>query len=116
MSDYQNQDNQFEEFEESPGGRPQGPAPRNRAFIAAVGIIGLIFVIALIILVYTLLNNGSQQAARTRDQAAQINAQNTQVAAFATAEQLRMNQLQQTQEALAKITPIRHHYGHRSRR
>jgi hypothetical protein len=70
-----------------------------------VSIIGLIFLIALGILLYSLLNNGSQQASRTRDQAAQINAQNTQVAAMATAEQLRMNQLQQTQEALAKITP-----------
>jgi hypothetical protein len=105
MSDFQNQDNQFEEFEESPGGRPPGPAPRNRAFMAAVGIIGLIFVIALIILVYTLINNGSQQAARTLDQAAKINAQNTQAVVLATAEQLRINQLQQTQEALAKITP-----------
>jgi hypothetical protein len=105
MSDYQNQDNQFEEFEESPGGRPQGPAPRNRVFLVAVGVIGLIFVIALIILGYTLLNRGPQQANQTRDQAAQINAQNTQVAALATQEQLRMNQLQQTQEALAKITP-----------
>jgi hypothetical protein len=105
MSDIQNQDNQFEEFEESPAGRPQGQPPRNRVFIAAISIIGLIFVIALAILVYTLLNRGTDQAAQVRDQAAQIIAKNTEVAAVATMEQQRMNQAMQTQDALSKITP-----------
>jgi hypothetical protein len=106
MSDIQDQDNQFEEFEESPGGRatpPPAGGGRNRAFYIAIGLIGTIFVIALIILLVTLLNKGPQQAAQTKAEADRINAQNTSVASTATADQLRIVSLQQT---LAAATPI----------
>ena len=108
MSDIQDQDNQFEEFEESPGGRatppPAGGGGRNRAFYIAIGLIGTIFVIALIILLVTLLNKGPQQAAQTKAEADRINAQNTAVAGTATADQLRIVQLQQTLEAATPTT------------
>lgn len=105
MSDLQEPDNQFEEFEESPGGRPQPPAGRNRTFLIAIGLIGAIFVIALIILLVTLFIRAPQQASQAREQADRINAQNTQIAATATADQLRVFQLQQTLDAAAKAPP-----------
>jgi len=84
MSDLQEPDNQFDEFEESPGSRPQPPAGRNRTFLIAIGLIGAIFVIALIILLVTLFIRAPQQASQAREQADKINAQNTQIAATAT--------------------------------
>ena len=86
MSDFQDQDNQFEELEESPSGRPQPTGGRNRSFFIAIGLIGTIFVIALIALLITLFIQAPQQASQTRAQADQINAQNTAVAATATAD------------------------------
>jgi hypothetical protein len=108
MSDIQDQDNQFEDFEESPGGSatpPPSGGGRNRAFYIAIGLIGTIFVIALVILLWTLFNKGPQQAAQTKAEADSIIATNTSVAATATADQLRIVHLQQTLEA-ATPTPL----------
>jgi len=104
MSDFQDQDNQFDEFEESPGSRPE-PAKGNRSFLIAIGVIGGIFVIALIALAVVLLNRSPQQASQTRAEVERINAQNTAVAATATADQLRIIALQQTLDAAAKAPP-----------
>ena len=105
MSDFQDQDNQFEEFEESPSERPQPTGGRNRSFFIAIGLIGTIFVIALIALLITLFIQAPQQASQTREQAEAINAQNTAVSAAATADQLRVVQLQQTLDAGVKAPP-----------
>ena len=105
MSDFQDQDNQFEDLEESPSGRPQPTGGRNRSFFIAIGLIGTIFVIALIALLITLFIQAPQQASQTREQADRINAQNTAVAATATADQLRVFQLQQTLDAAPKAPP-----------
>ncbi len=95
----------LEEFEESPGSRPQASrATPNRPFIISIGVIALIFVIGLIILLYVLFSRGPQQASQARDQAATIVAQNTQMAAAATVDQKRAVELQLTQQAAAKLT------------
>ena len=107
MSEFHDQDNQFSEFEESPGSQPPqgGPVNRNRVFFIAIGLIGAIFVIAVLVLLFTFLNRGTGQASQVRDQAAAINTQNAQVAATATADQLYAIQQKQTADAAAKITP-----------
>jgi LPXTG-motif cell wall-anchored protein len=102
MSQFPDQDNQFEEFEENPTSPPPA-AGRNRPFYIAVGVILLIFVIALIILLVTLFTQAPQQAAQTREQGFLISTQNAGTIAAATAEQVRAIQLQQTQTAVAKI-------------
>jgi cytoskeletal protein RodZ len=105
MSDYQDQDNQFEEIDDSPTSRPAPTGTRNRGFFIAIGLIGTIFVIALIALLITLFVQAPQQASQSQQQADIINAQNTAVAATATADQLRVIQLQQTLDAGAKAPP-----------
>ena len=105
MSDFQDQDNQFEELDDSPASRPAPAGTRNRGFFIAIGLIGTIFVIALIALLITLFVQAPQQASQSQQQADIINSQNTAVAATATADQLRVIELQQTIEAGAKAPP-----------
>lgn len=109
MSDFQDQNNQFEEFEESPSSQPQPPARGNRSFMIAIGVIGGIFVIALIALGATLLSRSTQQASGKVPEAERIITQNFATAAAATADELRIVANMQTVEAGAKaaaLTPI----------
>lgn len=105
MSDYQDPDNQFDEFEESPSGRPQPGGGRNRTFFIAIGLIGTIFVIGIVALLIVLFNRAPQQASQAQQQADIINTQNAAIAGTATAEQARVLQLQQTLDAAAKAPP-----------
>ena len=105
-TDFQDQDNHFEELGEGSSNRPAPPpAGGNRPFLIAMGIIGTIFVIALIILLATLFTHGPQQASQTSDQAKTIVAYNTQVAGTATADTLKALQAQATADAAAKAPP-----------
>lgn len=102
-TDFQDQDNQFEELGDSSGNRPQPPARGNRPFFIAIGLIGTIFVVALVILLVFMFNKNPQQA--SGDQAKTVVAYNTQVAASATADQKKVQALQATMDAAAKFTP-----------
>jgi LPXTG-motif cell wall-anchored protein len=95
MSDLQDSDNQLEGFEEGPAIPPEKPPRGGRPFVVAITIIGALLVIALIALGVVLL---SRNPAANIDQAARINAQNTQIALAAT-EQMRAANLQQTVNA-----------------
>ncbi len=101
MSDLPDSDNQLEGFEEGPSIPPERPTGGGRPFVVAITIIGVLVVIALIALGVVLLNRNPGAAA---DQAARVNAQNTQIAAAAT-EQVRNAQLQQTLNA-AKLPSV----------
>ncbi len=101
MSDLPDSDNQLEGFEEGPSIPPERPTGGGRPFTVAITVIGVLVVIALIALGVVLLNRNPGAAA---DQAARINAQNTQIAAAAT-EQVRNAQLQQTLNA-AKLPSV----------
>ena len=108
MSDFQDKENQFEEFEESPGSQPQ-KAKGNRSFMIAIGVIGAIFVIALIILGATLLSRSTQQASRNGSEAERISTANFSTAAAATADELKVIAIQETLQAAAKaaaLTPV----------
>jgi len=105
MSDYQDQGNQFDEFEESPGNRPQPGGGRNRTFFIAIGLIATIFVIGIVALLIVLFNRGPQQASQAQQEANRINTQNAAIAMTATADQLRVIQLQQTLDAAPKAPP-----------
>jgi len=100
MSDLPDSDNQLEGFEEGPAIPPERPSRGGRPFVVAITIIGILLVIALIALGVVLLNNNGTS---NIDQAARINAQNTQIALAAT-EQVRAAQLQQTVNAAAQPT------------
>jgi len=105
MSDLPDQDNQLDEFEESPNSRPQASrSTPNRPFMISIGVIALIFVAGLIYLLYLLFARGPQQTNQTRDQAATISAQNALIAAKATSDQKQAVEQQLTQEAIAKFT------------
>lgn len=101
MSDLPDSDNQLEGFEEGPSIPPERPTGGGRPFVLAITVIGVLVVIALIALGVVLLNRNPGAAA---DQAARVNAQNTQIAAAAT-EQVRNAQLQQTLNA-AKLPSV----------
>ncbi len=101
MSDLGDSDNQLEGFEEGPAIPPEKPSGGGRPFVAAITIIVVLIVIALIALGVVLLNRNPGAGI---DQAARINAQNTQIAAAAT-EQMRNAFLQQTLEA-AKLPSL----------
>ena len=101
MSELPDSDNQLEGFEEGPAIPPERPTGGGRPFVVAITIIGVLVVIALIALGVVLLNRNPGAAA---DQAARVNAQNTQIAAAAT-EQVRNAQLQQTLNA-AKLPSV----------
>ncbi len=98
MSDMQNSDNQLEGFEEGPAIPPENPTGGGRPFVTALTVIGVILLVGLIGLGIVLLTRGQPN---TTDQAARINAENTQIASAAT-EQVRIQQLQQTVDA-AKV-------------
>lgn len=105
-TDFQDQDNQFEELGEGSGYPPPlPPAGGNRPFFIAIGIIGTIFVIALIFLLYTLFSRGPQQTSQAADQAKTIVAYNTQVAGTATADTVNALMIQATADAAAKAPP-----------
>ena len=93
-------DNQLEGFEEGPAIPPEKPSGGGRPFVAAITIIVVLIVIALIALGVVLLNRNPGAGI---DQAARINAQNTQIAA--ATEQMRNAFLQQTLEA-AKLPSL----------
>ncbi len=106
-------DNQFEEyrdaFEPEPGeegGGEGGPGGgrNNRPFIAAVAVIGGIFLVAIIALVAYILLNGGNRAAQVQNDTAQIDAENTAIAQQAT--QLFQGEiLQLTEKAIPSTTP-----------
>jgi hypothetical protein len=98
MSDLQNSDNQLEGFEEGPAIPPEKPTGGGRPFVIVITVIGVLLLVALVGLGIVLLN---KNPSASTDQAARVNAQNTQIAAAAT-EQVRIAQLQQTVDA-AKI-------------
>jgi LPXTG-motif cell wall-anchored protein len=95
MSDLQNSDNQLEGFEEGPAIPPEKPTGGGRPFVVALTVIGVVLLVALIGLGIVLLTRNPPS---TTDQAARINAQNTQIASAAT-EQMRIALLQQTVDA-----------------
>ncbi len=101
MSDLGDSDNQLEGFEEGPAIPPETPTGGGRPFLAAIIIIVVIVVIAAIALVVVLLN---RNPGASLEQAARINAQNTQIAAAAT-EQMGNLFLQQTLDA-AKLPSL----------
>ncbi len=77
-------DSMFEELEEESGSAPSSRPPGNRNFLVAVGLLGVIFLLALVALIaYAVLFLPGQRAAR-QEQAALINAQNTATAMAAT--------------------------------
>lgn len=90
-------------FEEPIEPEPEagGPGP-NRNFLIAAGIIGGIFVLAVIALIVFALVSANQNRARLQQEAAQINAQNTMIAMQAT-QTSQAFALQQT--LLAQPTP-----------
>lgn len=95
MSD-QNQENQFEEYQPEPGAEEPAPpskGPGNRNFLIAIGVIGAVFLLALIAMAVFAANILPQRQAAQRTQAAQILLMNTATSAAAT------------QVALAQITP-----------
>lgn len=96
MSDFQDSDNQLEGFEEGPAIPPETPTGGGRPFMIAITIIGILLLAGLVGLGIVLFNRNSLPS--STDQAARINAQNTQIAAAAT-EQVRIAQLQQTVDA-----------------
>jgi len=98
MSDMQNSDNQLEGFEEGPAIPPEKPTGGGRPFVTALTVIGVILLVGLIGLGIVLLTRNQPNVT---DQAARINAENTQIASAAT-EQVRIQQLQQTVDA-AKV-------------
>jgi len=100
MSDLQDSDNQLEGFEEGPAIPPEKPPRGGRSFVVLITIIGALLVIALIALGVVLL---SKNPAANIDQAARINAQNTQIALAAT-DQMRAAFNQQTLNAAAVPT------------
>ena len=102
-TDFQDQDNQFEELNEGTSNRPTPPTGGgNRPFFIAIGIIGTIFVIALAVLLNTLFANGPQQSSQSSEQAKTIVAYNTQVAGTATADTGLALQARATADAIAK--------------
>ena len=86
-------DNQFEEFEEEPQGSPEpSRSGGNRNFILAIGILGAISLLTLIVLIVVgLVILPARNAARLQ-QAAVINAGNTATAQAATQLALAMQQ------------------------
>ncbi|WP_299027436.1 hypothetical protein [uncultured Thermanaerothrix sp.] len=93
-------ENPFEEpIEPEPEAGSPGP---NRNFLIAAGIIGGIFVLAIIALIVFALVSANQNRARLQQEAAQINAQNTVIAMQAT-QTSQAFALQQT--LLAQPTP-----------
>jgi len=86
MSDMNN-DELFEGFDEEAliGGEPEEKRkPSNRNFLIAVGVIGAIFLIALIVLAVFAAVILPQRSAQRQQQAAEINARNTATALAAT--------------------------------
>ncbi len=78
-------DNQFEEFEEEPQASPEPSKPGgNRNFILAIGILGAISLLTLIVLIVVGLVILPQRNAARLEQAAVINAGNTATAQAAT--------------------------------
>lgn len=77
------------QFEEEPGVGGESPEPEkkpsNRNFLLAIGILGVIFVLALILLLLVAPRLIAQQNAARQETAAAINAANTATAAAATA-------------------------------
>lgn len=82
MSDFD--ESMFENLEEQGGIQPSSRPPGNRNFLVAVGVLGVIFLLALIaLIVFGALILPRQRTARL-EQAALINAQNTATAMAAT--------------------------------
>ncbi len=105
-TDFQDQDNQFEELDEGASNRPTPPTGGgNRPFLIAIGILGTILVIALAAFLYTLFSRGPQQSAQSSEQAKTIVAYNTQVAGTATADTVMALQARATADAIAKAPP-----------
>lgn len=80
-------ENQFDDDQGlGTGGSPEPEKkPGNRTFLLAIGILGVIFILSLVLLLLVAPKMVSQQNAQRQEQAAQINAANTATAAAATA-------------------------------
>ncbi len=102
------EDNQYEEFrdqyeDEAPVDE-ETPAPNgNRTFLRFIGIIGSIIVLAVLVLAAYFVFSRSRLASRFQDQAAQINTENTAVAAQGTQSSLQEIQVM-TQKAILPAT------------
>ena len=105
MSDMNNND-LYSDFEEDGSDYSTSSGSGNRTFMLAIGILGGIFLIALIVLAVFALFIMPQRNAAQQEQAAQINAQNT-ATAFAVTEMAIFQQqaMTTTAEALATIEP-----------
>lgn len=105
MSDMNNND-LYTDFEEDGGDYSSSSGSGNRTFMLAIGILGGIFLIALIVLAVFALFIMPQRNAAQQEQAAQINAQNT-ATAFAVTEMALFQQqaMTTTAEALATVEP-----------
>ena len=79
------------QFDEDPGANPPGEPekkPSNRNFLWAIGILGVIFVLALILLLIVAPRLIANQNTQRQETAAAINAANTATAGAATAQRL----------------------------
>jgi cytoskeletal protein RodZ len=81
QSPYEEYPDPFREDLSEEGNRKKSP---NRTFITVLGVIGSIFVLAIIVLIAFVLISRSRTAARFQEQAAQINAENTAIAQAAS--------------------------------
>ena len=97
FSDFEEESNDYSESTSSGG---------NRTFMLAIGILGGIFLIALIVLAVFALFIMPQRNAAQQEQAAQINAQNTATAYAVTEMAIFQEQaMTKTAEALATVEP-----------
>lgn len=80
-------ENQFDDDQGlGTGGAPEPEKkPGNRTFLLAIGILGVIFILALVLLLLVAPRMVATQNAQRQEQAAQINAANTATSAAATA-------------------------------
>jgi cytoskeletal protein RodZ len=96
------------QYNEEPGAGGESPEPEkkpsNRNFLLAIGILGVIFILALILLLVVAPRLTAQQNASRQETAAVINAANTATAAAATAQ--RQTQLATTPAPTSTKAPV----------
>lgn len=91
LNNFDEEDDQFnpdldgEGGDSTPGSNPPETPPSNKNFLLAIGIIGVVLILALVLLLLVAPDIISQQRNAQIEQAAQINAANTATAMAATA-------------------------------